>query len=191
MQNHTTHQRRSHRPRLTSAIAVLALLLTLSSTAYATTAAVLTIPKGSVTTPKLARQAVTSGKLAPGAVKAFKIAEAAVTTAKLADGSVTEAKLADDSVTSAEIKDGEVISHDLAPIITRSNYLTLPAGTSNFVAATCHPWERRLGGGHSTNGSAVYNLDSRPDGTHGWYAYFRSTDTIGRNISAWVICLDG
>jgi hypothetical protein len=201
MQNHTTHQRRSRRPSLASVVAALALFVALSGTAYATTAAVVTIPKGSVTTPKLASQAVTTGKLAPGAVKAFKIADAAITTAKLDDGSVTEtklatdsvtaAKLADDSVTSAEIQDGEVISHDLAPITSRSFNVTLPAGTHSGVAALCHPWERRLGGGHSTNGLAVYNLNSRPSGTHGWYAYFRNTDTVERTISAWVICLDG
>jgi hypothetical protein len=63
----------------------------------------LTVPDGSMTTPKLADGAVTSAKIADGTVSAADLANGAVTSAKIADGNVTTADLANSSVTQAKL----------------------------------------------------------------------------------------
>jgi hypothetical protein len=116
---------RSNRFSLTTVIALLALFVGLSGTAYAAATIgtsdiknkAVTTPKldtGAVTTAKLGPQAVKPAKIALGAVRTAKIFDAAVTTGKLADNSVTTAKIADNSVTTAKIADGNVLNQDLA-----------------------------------------------------------------------------
>jgi hypothetical protein len=115
---------RSSRFSLTTVIALLALFVGLSGTAYAAATVgtsdlknqAVTTPKiadGAVTAKKISTQAVGPAKIALGAIRTAKIFDAAVTTAKLADGSVNTAKLADNSVTSSKIADGNVTSNDL------------------------------------------------------------------------------
>jgi hypothetical protein len=115
---------RSSRFSLTTVIALLALFVGLSGTAYAAATIgtsdlknqAVTTPKladGAVTAKKISTQAVGPAKIALGAIRTAKIFDAAVTTAKLADGSVNTAKLADNSVTTSKIADGNVLNADL------------------------------------------------------------------------------
>jgi hypothetical protein len=171
-----------------------------------------TTPKladGAVTGKKIATQAVGPAKIALGAVRTAKIIDAAVTTAKLADdsvttdkiadGQVTDADLADNSVktdkiadhtvTSAKISDGQVRAPDLGPITERVISDSLDGGGAHAsVAVSCLDSERVLGGGHSTNGVNVVNLDSRRSG-NGWLAYFRNNEGVSRTIRVFAYCL--
>ncbi len=116
-----------------NAIALLALFVALSGTAYATTA----LPRHSVGARQLKAHAVTSAKLARNSVtgsivqdRSLQVADlsvraraalraggtpGSVNTGALAPGAVTAAKLADDSITTAKIVDGAVTAADLAP----------------------------------------------------------------------------
>jgi hypothetical protein len=73
-----------------------------------------------VTTGKLANGAVTSLKIANGAVVGFKVSDDAITTSKLADGAVTTSKLADGSVTHAKLSANSVTGGNVS-----NNSLTL------------------------------------------------------------------
>jgi hypothetical protein len=63
----------------------------------------LTIPDGSITTPKLANLAVTTGKLDDGSVTTIKIANNAVDGTKIPDLALTTNKIADNQITYAKL----------------------------------------------------------------------------------------
>jgi hypothetical protein len=104
-----------------NAVAYLALGIALSTgTAYAAT----TLPNGSVTTTKLAKDAVISKKVKNGSISGLDIRDGSLTDADLGDGSVggaevkngslTAPDLAQGSVGSNEVKDGSLLATDLA-----------------------------------------------------------------------------
>ena len=99
--NHTAAGRRPRpRPTLSLIISLFALVIAMSTTAYATTIA--------------AKNSVISKSIKNGEVKTKDLADAAVSEVKLKDAAVTEAKLKDSSVGSATIRDGQVESRDLS-----------------------------------------------------------------------------
>jgi hypothetical protein len=63
----------------------------------------LTIPDGSITTPKLANLAVTTGKLADGSVTTIKLATNSVDASKIQDLTITTNKIADNQITNAKL----------------------------------------------------------------------------------------
>ena len=130
----------TRRPRYADVVGTLALVVALGGTAYAAQE----LPRNSVGTPQLQKDAVTAAKiearavraaelapdsvgsgkikdsavrsaaLAAGAVTASRLADGVVGTSKLADVSVTGAKLANGSVGSVAIADGAVSGADIA-----------------------------------------------------------------------------
>jgi len=82
-----------------NAIALLALLIACSGTAYAA------IPNGSVTTVKIKNGAVTAPKLKKEAVKTAKIKKGAVTSNRLKAGAVNRSKLKEGSVDRSRLAD--------------------------------------------------------------------------------------
>lgn len=113
-----------------------------------------TVLDGSITNPKLAKDAVTSAKIANGAVSTSDLAKNAVTSAKIADGAVSTSDLAKNAVTSAKIAGGAVSTSDLA------NGAVTQAKAPRLAAA---PWNNRLvvvltwvG---NTNGSGIATID--------------------------------
>lgn len=83
-------------PSPSMAVALIALAVALSGTAYAaTTIGTRQIDNGAVTTPKLH--------------------DGAVTATKLARGAVANEKIKNDAVTSAKVKDGTLLAKDFAP----------------------------------------------------------------------------
>jgi hypothetical protein len=87
------------RPSPAMVVALIALFVALSGSAYATIDRKIgtnDIRKGAVTTPKLRGQAVKAGKLGANSVTTPKVADLAITTPKIADGAVTAQKLAGD-----------------------------------------------------------------------------------------------
>jgi len=63
----------------------------------------LTIPDGSITTPKLANLAVTTGKLDDLSVTTIKLATNAVDASKIQDLTITTNKIADNQITNAKL----------------------------------------------------------------------------------------
>lgn len=88
------------RPTLSMIISLIALVIAMSTTAYATTIA--------------AKNSVISKSIKNGEVKTKDLARAAVTPDKLRDFSVSEDKLTDNAVGSAAIRDGQVDTNDLS-----------------------------------------------------------------------------
>jgi hypothetical protein len=67
----------------------------------------LTIPDGSITTPKLANLAVDTGKIADGSVTTIKLATNAVDNSKIQDLSISTNKIADNQITAAKLGTNE------------------------------------------------------------------------------------
>jgi trimeric autotransporter adhesin len=105
------------RRTLVFALCVLALVLAMSSTAWAAgrnSVDSRAIKNGSVKTADLAKGAVTSAKVRDGKLKGADLADGSVGSADLADGSVGSADLANGSVGSADLADGAVTGTDIA-----------------------------------------------------------------------------
>ncbi len=79
-----------------------------------TTAHVVQVKDGGITTAKIADGAVTSEKLADDAVTSSKIADGAVLSNHIADDSIYSHHIADGSIYSADIADGAIYSVDIA-----------------------------------------------------------------------------
>lgn len=88
------------RPTLSMTISLLALVIAMSTGAYAATTA--------------AKNSVISKSIKNGQVKTKDVADVAITGAKLRDDSVSESKLTDGSVSSPTIRDGGVEASDLS-----------------------------------------------------------------------------
>lgn len=98
-----TSSGRRLRPTLSMIISLFALVIAMSTTAYATTIA--------------AKNSVISKSIKNGEVKTKDLARAAVTPDKLRDFSVSEDKLTDNAVSSAAIQDGQVDTNDLSAAV--------------------------------------------------------------------------
>lgn len=109
------------RSTLVFVIAVLALVVAMSSTAaYAA----------------VARNSVVSKSIKNGQVKTPDLAAGAVTSAKLRDGNVTAPDLANGAVTSAKIADGTVTGGDLAEAAVGAQHLTRIETVTALSSAT-------------------------------------------------------
>ena len=95
--------------------------------------ATISLPDGSITSAKIAKDAVTSAKIYYKAITEEKINDNAVSSTKIANGAVETAKIADSAVTSAKISDGSISTGKLA------SGFTLPianGGTGSTTAAS-------------------------------------------------------
>lgn len=108
------------RPTLSLIISLFALVIAMSTTAYATTIA--------------AKNSVISKSIKNGEVKTKDLARAAVTPDKLRDFSVSEDKLTDNAVNSAAIRDGQVDTNDLSAALKAELTGGSAAYSSHFEA---------------------------------------------------------
>jgi hypothetical protein len=124
-------------------VALVALILSLTGTAFAAVKiGTKSLKNNAVTTKKLKNRAVTGAKLAEGSVSTAKLAEGAVTTGKLAEGAVTTGKLAEGAVTSGKLAEGAVSAQKLTPgersegfVTSQAAQVALTAGTTTTIAS--------------------------------------------------------
>jgi hypothetical protein len=170
----------SHRPSPAMVVAFIALLLALGSGAYAQ----LTIPRNSVGTPQLKRNAVTSAKVRNGSLlrRDFRAGQ-------LPQGPRGPAGPAGPrGLTGERGPVGERGPAGPAGAAGATNVTVHTAtGTMGSATALCPAGQRATGGGGTT--TTGFLVDSSPEpltGTPtGWFA--ESSDA-GDTVDAWVVC---
>lgn len=184
-----------------TAIAVLALFISLGGTGYAVTA----LEPASVGTRELRDGAVTAAKLRDGAVVPAALADGSVGRAALRDGAAARAVIRDDAisaakiargaVTSSGIRDGAIQSRDLGWTVWRDLGVGVPGATGSTGATGAQGGTGSTGaqgpaGAQGATGAAGPQGATGPAGPPAGFAYgsFFSTDTqtlnnIGTNAN--------
>ena len=127
---------RRFRPSPALVISLIALFVSVSGVAWAA---------ATIGTSDIENSAVTAKKLHKKAVTTKKVKANAITGAKIADGSITNADLADEAVGADQ----------LAPVVTKTNDITVPAGSARIVSQNCDSGELALSAGANWNGAAT------------------------------------
>ncbi len=168
------------RRMLVFALAVLTLVLAMTSTAYAlgkNTVDSRAIKNGSVKAADLANGAVTSAKIRDGKIKGADLAENSVGTKKIVDGSVSADDIGDSAVGAEEL--GAIITvESITGAITDADGVT--NGGQVGVGATlaeCPPQSRAISGGAEWVDPSSGNVDNKNLYLHtsmrysdGWFA---------------------
>jgi hypothetical protein len=81
------------------------------------------------------------------------IKNSAVTAKKLHKKAVTRKKIKNNAVNGAKVADGSLGSADLGPVVTRTNNISVPAGSARIVSQSCDPGELALSVGANWNGA--------------------------------------
>jgi hypothetical protein len=205
----------------TSLIAMVALFAALGGVSYA--AATIDgkdIKNKSVAGKKLKSKTVTGGKVksdsltgtqvkestlgqVPSAAKATSADSATNATnaqnaanAQSAATAQTSTTVAPDGVASAAIQAGAVTASKLAGVVTRTDTVSVPNGTSRLATASCLAGERPLSGGGIwagvTNGDDVSQLHivhTYPSGASGWGVRGYNGTGAAIDLTARVVCL--
>lgn len=129
----------SWRPSAATPIAVIALVLALGGSAYATHL--------TVRASDIVNRAVRAKHIKPGAVKTGKLVDAAVIGAKIADGAISNTKIADGAVRNAKLAANVVTSGPFGVTVRRETSVTIGGGLKASATASCLEGERAISGG--------------------------------------------
>lgn len=183
------------RPSPALVIAILALFLATSGSAYAASKITTSqIKNGAITESKIAKHAVSTGKLKKEAVGSAKLKDESVTTDKLGDGSTTTSKLGDQSVTGSKLADASVGAKQLGNIVTRSTTTTVASNTNGTATALCQTGEKVIGGGFETPPATaasiwITNESVRDSGQNGWRVSGRNFGAAAIQLTVNAYCL--
>jgi hypothetical protein len=173
-------------------VGILALFIALSGTAYAAT-----LPRNSVGTPQLKKDAVTTKKLKNGEVRRADIGPDAVNAARVKDFSLT----------ASDFKLGQLPAGPQGPKGDpgATNLRVRKAAGFNQATVECQPGERATGGGaHSVNGFIWASVPAaNPEVIHtvapiefqgftptSWTAAADGAEPPGTpaDVTVWVVC---
>jgi hypothetical protein len=172
------------RPSPALVIAILALFLATSGSAYAAS---------KITTSQIKKGAITQSKIAKKAVSTSKLKTEAVGTAKLKDESVTTDKLGDQSVTTGKLADSAVSAKQFGSIVARDTTTTVAAASNGTATALCQADEKVIGGGFETpvNATNVWITQEsvRDTAQNGWRVGGRNFTAANVQLKVTVYCL--
>ena len=174
------------RPSPALVVACLALLVALGGTSYAT---VLQVPRASVGTPQLKRNAVTPAKLAPNAVRTGHVLNGSLLVADFKAGQIPQGPKGDKGDTGAA---GAAGAPGVAGLETAS--ATSAANATDFKDLTvdCPSGKRVLGGGIRLTGAdgSVAVDSSRPLDADTWIGAGREVNPTAVNwsITVYAVC---
>src|SRR6478735_7483721 len=123
-----TSTTRRLRPSPSIIISIFALVIAMSSGAYA---AVTIAEKNSVVSKSIKNKNFKSADIKPGAVKVKQLGGNSVDTSKIADGTIGSADIGDGQVGSADIGDGQIGANDFSATAL-SNYYTKSDADGKF-----------------------------------------------------------
>jgi hypothetical protein len=208
-----TTKTRKLRPSPASAIALVALFVALTGTAFAapkflvrsaqivdSTVRTVDLRDNAVSSAKIADATVTaddlgtdsvgSDEIAKDAVKADEIAANAVASSEVADQSLTQDDLGPSSVGSSELQAGAVRASELGPIIQVSNSTGIAAGASNGVSVQCPAGTTVISGGAQPANFGVEMTSSLRSG-NGWLYQAKNTNGAPSTLTVHAYCLTG
>jgi hypothetical protein len=185
------------RPSPALIISLIALFVSVSGVAWAAaTIGTNDIKNGAVTAEKLHNNSVNTQKIVDGAVTAPKLHNNAVTNPKIANGAVSAAKIQNNAIASQKIATDAVGASKLAPVVTRTNSISVPANSARQVSQSCNPGEVALSAGANWSGAATVGpvlqaatfVSGTPEPTSGTAAG-RNNDNNARTLTVIVSCL--
>jgi len=181
------------RPSPALVIACLALGVALGGTSYAT---VLNVPRNSVGTPQLQRNAVKAAKIAPNAVRTGHVLDGSLLTADFKAGQIPQGPKGDKG------DKGDAGAPGATNVRVRTATGSVAANSTNGAVASCQAGERAMGGGivlaTIRNQDAVLRsyptLGSTTAATAGqvptaWFArVFNSDAAAAHDATTYVVC---
>jgi hypothetical protein len=168
------------RPSGAMVVACLALFVALAGTSYAT---VLNVPRNSVGTPNLKRNAVTARKLAPNAVRTAHVLDGTLLAADFKAGQIPQGAKGDK---------GDPGAPGLSGVQVVTAQKKVMNALYNAQSVSCPAGKRVLGGGvrtsvvNAASGPFVYN--SNPNGTTGWTAEMASSPAQSWTMTVYAVC---
>jgi hypothetical protein len=172
---------RIRRPSPALVVACIALLVALGGTGYAT---VVNVPRNSVGTLQLQRNAVKAAKIAPNAVRTGHILNGSLLVEDFKAGQIPQGPKGDKG------DKGDKGAPGATNVTQRTGTpVTVSAGSAAFASASCQSGERATGGGAFSNRNDAWLSASRPTGTPptGWQVVLRSP-VANAQLIAYVVC---
>ena len=168
------------RPSPALVVACLALLVSLGGTGYAT---VVNIPRNSVGTPQLKRNAVTSSKLAPNTVRAAHVVNGSLLAEDFRPGQIPQGPKGDKGDTGpVGISGYEIVRKSVI----------VPPNTQTSAQATCPSGKKVLGGAASVQevptGVSIPTQLTEVGASSSYDAIFTNTSAVPRQLNATAIC---
>ena len=183
-------------------LGLLALFVALGGTGYAT---VVNVPRASVGTPELKRNAVKAAKIAPNAVRTGHVLDGSLVTADFKPGQIPQGPRGDKGERGEK---GEKGDPGATSVVVRTGQgPNLAQGSGTFLKLVCEVGERAVGGGAgfvsgdaisiAVNGDDVQQsfpleADQSPpeagDTTAGWFVSVRNNSATPRAPTGYVVC---
>lgn len=178
------------RPSAAMVVACIALLVALGGTSYAT---VLNVPRNSVGTPQLKRNAVKPAKLAPNAVRGAHVLNGSLLAADFKAGQLPAGPRGEKGEKGDSGPPG-MSGHE----IVTSAVVNVPKGGGDYysgrtVTAQCPGGKTAVGGGYYVGSinDAIVVTHSRPTAAKtGWEAYVYNGSATPKAARAYVICVN-
>jgi len=161
-------------------VASLALFVALAGTSYAT---VLNVPKNSVGTPNLKRNAVTARKIAPNAVRTAHVLDGTLLATDFKPGQIPQGAKGDKGDPGAPGLSG-------VQVVTAAK--SVVSATSAEHSVSCPAGKRVVGGGVSTNkivlGAGPFVYTSRPVGNASWNVGMAASPAQSWTLTVYAVC---
>jgi hypothetical protein len=161
-------------------VACIALFLALAGTSYAT---VLNVPRNSVGTPDLKRNAVTARKIAPNAIRTGHVLDGTLLVADFKAGQIPQGAKGDK---------GDPGAPGLAGVQTVTTQKNVVSKTLDELVVNCPAGKRVIGGWGSTNkivlGAGPYVYLSRHNNSTGWQVGMAASPAQSWTMTAYAIC---
>ena len=171
--------RLARRPSGAMVVACVALFVALAGTSYAT---VLNVPKNSVGTPNLKRNAVTARKIAPNAIRSGHVLDGTLLLADFKAGQIPQGAKGDKG------DKGDAGAPGLSGLqVVALQHSVMNSNTSNLTVF-CPAGKRVIGGGSNTNIFGPRVWTSHPVGNNAWSVAMAASPAQSWTMTVYAIC---
>ncbi|HEX2426601.1 MAG TPA: hypothetical protein VHI53_01670 [Gaiellaceae bacterium] len=175
--------RLARRPSGAMVVSCIALFVALAGTSYAT---VLNVPRNSVGTPNLKRNAVTARKIAPNAIRTGHVLDGTLLLGDFKAGQIPQGAKGDKG------DKGDPGAPGLSGVQIVTSQKSVVNAMSSELIVSCPAGKRVVGGGTSTNkivlGAGPFVYLSRPANTNGWHAGMAASPAQSWTMTVYAIC---
>lgn len=145
-------------------------------------AAAQVVPRNSVGTPQLKRNAVTSSKLAPNTVRTGQVVDGSLLTADFKPGQIPQGPKGDKGDKGSKGDPGAT-----QVIVRTGTRIAVPPGGASASSASCQAGERVTGGGADSNTLTGNLARSYPSG-QSWNVGLRNEGNTTTTLTPYVVC---